>query len=96
MRLDHLLSKEHLTTLERCQSPLRSNESKGDAQGWNIDIGAKHSTFTYQYCWLASVERSWSAVNRRTRCWVLKARAIRSFGIHLCELPEHSGIAQAR
>ncbi len=43
MRLDHLLSKEHLELFGAPRATTRANVSGWSAHGWNIDIGLEQT-----------------------------------------------------
>ena len=76
MRLDHLLSKEHLplrSTDRSGQSHDRDERSRVVAQGWNVDdwpSGDRHRFSTAR----KSTERAEPGSRRHARCWVLRDR----------------------
>ncbi len=63
MRLDHLLSKEHIAACERMSHTV--------AHGWNVDYSA-HTVETISTAF-RGVERGGGRVCR-ARCWVLRER----------------------
>ena len=76
MRLDHLLSKEHLT-LSSVQSHNLDECSRVVAHGWNIDFGDVNSTAARVRPFGARKEQR-SSVASPAHCWVLRDRAHRA------------------
>jgi hypothetical protein len=86
VRLDHLLSKEHvqsasdrpvyrrLKDAELTAKSFRRHTFSGGAHGWNIDIVTRMKTWT-QYVSFGRLEQSESEPWSSARCWVLRDRA---------------------
>ena len=83
MRLDHLLSKEHLASgsaslrggwVGGVQDPCLGRMSRGGAQGWNVDYGALVGAGGLVRCFVVCLS-SWGVgggvVGRVAWCWFL-------------------------
>ena len=82
MRLDHLLSKEHLALGSAghlvgsgVQSQLRAFVSQWFAQGWNIDYLAGLANNQREYSCFGSGKAKGVREAGLARCWVLRERA---------------------
>ena len=71
MRLDHLLSKEHLDSRKAVQGHDAGECSAVVAHGWNVDYSARLVVSV-------STASAWNTLciwSGRARCWVLRERS---------------------
>ena len=76
MRLDHLLSKEHLAARRKptLSRPASGCACRSGAHGWNTDYSIIGTRRPSQYGHLGGMDRANRDDDDRARCWVLRER----------------------